>query len=57
MLLHAALAALVAGRLGARWRRAPELVEIDDRLRRDNGLPPAPILPVEVPARMRPDRR
>jgi hypothetical protein len=40
MMFDAALAALVAGRLGTRWRRAPDLVEMDDRLRRDVGLPP-----------------
>jgi uncharacterized protein YjiS (DUF1127 family) len=42
MLLDAALAALVAARLGSRWRSAPDLVEMDDHLRRDIGLPPAP---------------
>ena len=42
MLLDAALAALVAARLAARWRSAPDLVEIDDHLRRDIGPPAAP---------------
>ncbi|WP_237215135.1 hypothetical protein [Falsiroseomonas oryziterrae] len=42
MLLDAAFAALVADRLGSRWRRAPDLVELDDHLRRDIGLAPRP---------------
>ncbi len=40
MTFDAALAALGAGRLGKRWLRAPYPVELDDRLRRDLGLPP-----------------
>ncbi len=39
MLFDAALAATVAGRLGARWLPAPFPVELDDHLRRDLGLP------------------
>jgi hypothetical protein len=40
MLFDAALAALVAGPLGTRWLRTPFPAELDDRLRRDLGLPP-----------------
>jgi hypothetical protein len=42
MFVDAALAALIADRPGSRWRRAPDLVELDDHLRRDVGLPRAP---------------
>jgi len=57
MLLDAALAALVAARLGARWRSAPDLVEIDDHLRRDIGLPAAPAPLPQVIAAPGSDRR
>ena len=57
MLLDAALAALVAARLGAHWRSAPDLVEIDDHLRRDIGLPAAPAPLPQVIAAPGSDRR
>jgi len=44
MMLDAAFAALVEARLGTRWHRVPD-VDVDDRLRRDIGLPPRELLP------------
>jgi hypothetical protein len=40
--------ALLAGRLGARWGHAPYVAHLDDRLRRDVGLPPAPRQPLSL---------
>ncbi|MGX9966030.1 hypothetical protein ACVFYP_22075 [Roseomonas sp. F4] len=47
-MMDAAFAALLAGRTGQRWRRDPELARLDDRMRRDIGLPPRdpPALPL-----------
>ena len=39
-MMDAAFAALLAGRIRKLWRPTSELARLDDRLRRDIGLPP-----------------
>ncbi len=48
MLFDGDLAALLAARLGKRWRRQPDVDGLDNHLRRDVGLPPLqhPVLSV-----------
>jgi hypothetical protein len=40
MLFDGDLAAMLARRLGGRWRRRPDLAGLGHHLRRDLGLPP-----------------
>ena len=48
MSFDAAFSALLAGRLGTRWGTQPHVAHLDDRLRRDVGLPPAPRQPLPL---------
>ena len=41
-MMDAAFAALLDGRIGRRWRHRAEIARLDNHLRRDIGLPPAP---------------